>query len=123
MSSLTPATMTLLTPLLRRHLPRYYDVTSWEPVLSTSELRDPPFFFFFFFLLQIEKKSSRRSLPKKMTPDSDVNRGGKSEPGVFFFVGDLLDGFFSICKTKKKKKKGSFNSEVDNTGSQLLLLL
>ena len=23
----------------------------------------------------------------------------------FFFVGDLLDGFFSICNTKKKQKK------------------
>ena len=63
-------------------------------------------FFCFFFVLQIEKKSSRRSLTKKMTPDSDVNRGGKSESGVFFFVGDLLDGLFSICNTKKKQKKG-----------------
>ena len=73
-------------------------------------------------MLQTEKKPSRRTLTKKMTPDSDVNRGGKSESGVFFFVGDLLDGFFSICKTKKKKKRGSLNSEVDNTGSQVVMV-
>ena len=65
-----------------------------------------PLFFVFFFVLKIEKKPSRRSLPKKKTPDSDVNRGLKSESGVFFFVGDLLDGFFSICNTKIKTKKG-----------------
>ena len=37
--------------------------------------------------------------------DSDFPRPGKSESGVFFFVRDLLDGFFSICNKKKKKKK------------------
>ena len=48
-----------------------------------------------------------------MTPDSDVNQGGKSESGVFFFVGDLLDGFFSICNTKKKtKKRGLLNLKL-----------
>ena len=52
-------------------------------------------------------------------PHLGKNRGykhlecGKSESGVFFFVGDLLDGFFSICNTQKNKKKGV--SEVDST--------
>ena len=31
--------------------------------------------------------------------------------------------FFQFATKKKKKKRGSLNSEVDNTGSQLLILL
>ena len=42
--------------------------------------------FFFFFLLQIEKKAIKKVSDKKKKPE--------------FFVGDLLDGFFSICNKK-----------------------
>ena len=57
--------------------------SSWEPVLSTSELRPP--LFFFFFCCKLKKSHQGGLRQKKNTPDSDVmNRGGKSESGVFF---------------------------------------
>ena len=62
------------------------------------------YFFLFFFLLQIEKKPSRRSPTKKKTPDSDVNRGGKSESGVFFLSETSLMAFFQFATQNKNKK-------------------
>ena len=56
-----------------------------------------------------------------MTPDSVVNRGGKSESGIIFFVRDLLDDVFSICNKKKgEKKRGTTKAEVETDVSQLL---
>ena len=58
------------------------------------------------FVLQIEKKPSRRSPTKKKNTGFRLPAPVYVGIRCFFFVGDLLDDFFSICNTKKKQKKG-----------------